>query len=192
MNKLYSRLYKLLKPFKLHPLLDVFLFIVLTLIIHFTYRYWATIEYFPLGSLMTVLHDFLANQVFHQSVWFIQDVLGMDITTINQTMYWPNQGFIAINHGCSGLKQILQISILLLLFPGPWKQKLWYIPMGMLLIHFTNLFRIIGLAEVLVHFPDYWKFSHDNLFRPFFYVVIFALWVIWVEKFMKKQKDNLS
>jgi len=192
MNKLYSRLYKLLKPFKLHPLLDVFLFIVLTLFIHFTYRYWATIEYFPLGSLMIVLHDFLSDQVFHQSVWFIQDILGMDITTSNQTMYWPNQGYIAINHGCSGLKQILQISLLLLLFPGPWKHKLWYIPLGILIIHLTNLFRIIGLAEVLVYFPDYWDFSHDNLFRPFFYVVIFTLWVIWVEKFMKKQKDNLS
>lgn len=191
MNKLYSYLYKALKPYKLHPLLDVFLFITLTLVIHFTYRYWATLNYIPLEPLMTYLHDFLANQVFHQSAWFIQKVLGMDITTINQTMYWPNQGFIAINHGCSGLKQILQISLLMMIFPGPWKHKLWYIPMGMILIHLTNLFRIIGLAEVLVHFPDYWKFSHDYLFRPFFYVIIFTLWVIWVERFMKKQKSKL-
>jgi exosortase/archaeosortase family protein len=181
----------LLKPYKLHALLDVFLFVALTLIIHFSYRYWATIQYFPLQSLMTPLHDFLAAQVFHQSSWFLKEILGMDITTINQTMYWPNQGYIAINQGCSGLKQILQISLLLMIFPGPWKHKLWYIPMGMLLIHLTNLFRIIGLGEVLTLVPEYWKFSHDNLFRPFFYVVIFTLWVIWVEKFMKKQKSKL-
>lgn len=192
MNKLYSHLYKLLKPYKLHPLLDVFLFVVLTLIIHFSYRYWATVQYYPLEPIMTGLHDFLSAQVFHQSAWFIQDILGMEITTIKQTMYWPNQGYIAINHGCSGLKQILQIGLLLMVFPGPWKHKLWYIPMGMVIVHLTNLFRIIGLGEVLVHFPEYWQFSHDNLFRPFFYVVIFTLWVIWVEKFMKKQKSDLD
>ncbi|MCD6178426.1 MAG: archaeosortase/exosortase family protein [Bacteroidales bacterium] len=192
MNKLYSYLYKLLKPYKLHPLLDVILFVALTLIIHFSYRYWATIQYFPLETVMNKLHDYLSDRVFNQSAWFIQHILGMDVTTIGRTMYWPNQGYIGINHGCSGLKQILQISLLLLIFPGPWKHKLWYIPMGMIIIHLTNLFRIIGLAEVLVYLPDYWKFSHDNLFRPFFYVVIFTLWVIWVEKFMKKQKINLE
>ncbi len=187
MNKVYSRLYKMLQAYKLHPLLDVFLFITLTLIIHFSYRYWATLNYFPLKGLMYVLHDFFANQLFNQSAWFIQHVLGMDITIIKHTMYWPNHGYIAISHGCSGLKQILQISLLLMIFPGPWKHKLWYIPMGIIFIHLTNIFRIVGLAEVLVHFPDYWHFSHDNLFRPFFYVVIFTLWVIWVEKFMKKK-----
>lgn len=187
MNALYSRLYNYLEKYKLHPLLDVALFVVLTLIIHFTYRWWATVHYFPLESVMIALHDFLAKAVFDQSSWFIQNVLGMEITIVDHTMYWANHGFIAINHGCSGLKQILQISLLLLLFPGPWKHKIWFIPAGMILIHLTNLFRIIGLAEVLVHFPDYWQFSHDNLFRPFFYVVIFGLWVIWVEKLMKKK-----
>lgn len=192
MNRLYSLLYKLLKPYKLHPLLDVALFVVLTLLIHFTYRYWVTVDYFPLGKLMGTLHDFLAARVFNESSWFIQSVLKMEITTVKQTMYWANQGFIAINHGCSGLKQMLQVSILFLLFPGPWKYKLWFIPLGMLIIHLTNLFRIIGLAEVLVHFPSYWQFSHDYLFRPFFYVVIFALWVFWVEKIMDKQKLKLG
>ncbi len=188
MNKLYELVYNFLKPHKLHPLLDVSLFIALTLIIHFVYRYWATVEYFPIQGAMLKAHDFLTTQVFVQSEWFIRSVLKMEITSVNQTMYWPNQGYIVINHGCSGLKQILQISLLFLIFPGSWKHKLWFIPMGIVVIHLVNVFRIIGLAEVLVHFPKYWDFSHDNLFRPFFYVVIFGLWVIWVEKFLRIQK----
>ena len=31
--------------------------------------------------------------------------------------------------------------------------------------------------------PDHWHFTHDWILRPFFYVVIFLLWVWWVEKF---------
>jgi len=150
MNKLYSRLYKLLKPYNLHPLLDVGLFVILTLIIHFSYRYWVTVDYFPLTKPLLFLHDFLAAQVFNESSWFIQSVLKMEITTVNQTMYWANQGFIAINHGCSGLKQMLQIALLLIIFPGPWKHKLWFIPLGMLIIHLTNLFRIISLPPIFL------------------------------------------
>jgi exosortase/archaeosortase family protein len=64
--------------------------------------------------------------------------------------------------------------------------------MGIVIVHFTNLFRITGLAVVTVTIPDYWDFAHDNLFRPFFYVVIFFLWVWWAEKFRKKQAKQIS
>jgi len=81
---------------------------------------------------------------------------------------------------------MIQFALLMAIFPGPWRHKLWYIPLGIFIVHLTNLFRIIGLAVVLVTVPDYWDFSHDNIFRPLFYVVIFGLWVYWVEKLKKK------
>ena len=168
-------------------MLDVAMFIIVTLVIHFSYRYWVTLAYYPIGDLMNSMHDFLANRVFIESSWFIQHVSGSDITIVERTMYWPGYGYIAITHGCSGLKQIIQFALLIMLFPGPWKHKLWYIPMGMFIVHITNLFRIIGLAEILEIIPDYWKFSHDYIFRPIFYIVIFSLWVIWVEKIKDKK-----
>jgi exosortase/archaeosortase family protein len=77
---------------------------------------------------------------------------------------------------------MIQFVLLFLIFPGPWRKKLWFIPLGLLIVHLTNLFRIAGLSVVTVTVPEYWDFSHDYLFRPFFYVVIFLLWVWWVEK----------
>lgn len=185
----YSQFKSYVKEKKLQPLVDVAIFILLTLVIHYSYRFWAyTLHYAPITETLQSMHDFLAQQVFAESSWFIQNVLGMEITTVKRTMYWGNEGYIAINHGCSGLKQILQFVLLMMIFPGPWKHKLWYIPLGAFIVHLTNLFRIIGLAIVLVTVPDYWKFSHDYLFRPFFYVVIFSLWVYWVEKIKNKEK----
>lgn len=186
MVKNYSELKALLNDKKMEPLVDVAIFIILTLVIHFTYRAWAAANYLPIGDFMANMHDFLAQRVFVESSWFIQNILGMEITTANRTMYWANEGYIAINYGCSGLKQMIQFALLMAIFPGPWRHKLWYIPLGVFIVHLTNLFRIIGLAVVLVSVPDYWKFSHDYLFRPFFYVVIFSLWVYWVEKLKKK------
>lgn len=183
----YSQFKAFVKERKLEPIVDVAIFILITLVIHYTYRYWAnTLHYAPINETIRTMHDHLAHRVFVESSWFIQNVFGMEITTVDRTMYWSNQGYIAINHGCSGLKQILQFALLMAIFPGPWKHKLWYIPLGILIVHLTNLFRIIGLAVVLVTVPDYWDFSHDYIFRPFFYVVIFSLWVYWVEKIKNK------
>jgi exosortase/archaeosortase family protein len=108
----------------------------------------------------------------------------------NQTMNFGKYGFIHINESCSGLKPILQFILLMILYPGPWKKKLWFIPMGVVIVHLTNLFRIIGLSVVIVTEPQYWHFSHDNLFRPFFYVIIFLLWVWWVEKLIVSKKTS--
>jgi exosortase/archaeosortase family protein len=55
--------------------------------------------------------------------------------------------------------------------------------MGVVIIHLTNIFRIIILSVVVMHWPQHWDFIHLWIMRPFFYVVIFVMWVIWVEKF---------
>ncbi|MGC8864878.1 MAG: archaeosortase/exosortase family protein [Bacteroidales bacterium] len=170
----------------LRPLRGVLIFVLLTLIIHFAFRYWVTLDYFPLGGLMHKVYAVMIDVVLSHSLWFIRHVLGYNPALIDHTMYFGGAGYIAINEGCAGLKQFLQVSLLFAFYPGPWKHKLWFIPLGILLMHATNLFRIVGLAEVLHQWPHYWKFSHDYIFRPLFYVVIFAMWVVWEERFAWK------
>lgn len=190
-QKITAQLKAVIKKYKLEVLKDVFLFIVITLVIHFAWRYWAnSLSYAPIKEVIDGLQDWLASIVFKQSTWFIANIMGTPITLIEKTMYFANQGYMQINHSCSGLKQILQFVLLMMVFPGLWKRKLWFIPLGIMLIHLTNLFRVIGLSWVIIRFPDYWDFSHDNIFRPFFYVVIFTMWVWWVEKAGRKRQDS--
>jgi exosortase/archaeosortase family protein len=192
MKKLYEEINKSIKKYKLYVLKDVAIFIMITIIIHFAYRYWANKTlYWPVEKQMYAAHDGLSSVVFRQSVWLIDHILHIPFTTDeNRTIYFQNNGFIGISHGCSGLKPMLQYLLLMLIFPGPWKHKAWFIPMGLVIIHFTNLFRITGLAVVTITIPEYWDFAHDNFFRPFFYVVIFFLWVWWVEKFRVKSLEH--
>lgn len=174
----------------LRPLRGVLIFILLTLLIHFGFRYWVTLDYFPLDRLMHKAYAVMIEVVLSQSFWIIRHVLGYAPTLIDHTMYFEGTGYIAINEGCAGLKQFLQVTLLFLIYPGPWKHKLWFIPLGILLMHATNLFRIVGLTEVLHQWPHYWKFNHDYVFRPLFYVVIFALWVVWEEKFSRQAASS--
>lgn len=69
-------------------------------------------------------------------------------------------------------------------------KKLWFIPLGVIIVHLTNVIRVVGLAMVMNYWPQHWDFSHDYVFRPLFYVVIFVLWVIWVERLKDKHTKS--
>ncbi len=180
-----------IRKHQLESLKDVALFIIITLIIHYLWRFWANqLHYAPIAEFMSGSQKWMANGVFRQSIWFVQHVLGIELSIVQESnsMYFNNESYMFINRSCSGLKQIMQFVILMMVFPGPWKRKLWFIPLGVFIVHLTNLFRIIGLSVVLVTTPDNWQLSHDYIFRPFFYVVIFFLWVWWVDKISKRKR----
>jgi exosortase/archaeosortase family protein len=89
---------------------------------------------------------------------------------------------LILGESASGLKQICQFAILILLFRGSWKQKAWYIPAGIIILHLTNIFRIMCLVVIAMHWPQQIQYAHDNYLRILYYVVIFGLWLLWVEK----------
>ncbi len=176
-------------PSKLKYLTDIALFCILTLLIHYGFRFWAHQGYYPITTRITELTEFLTQVVFQQSTFLIENLLPYKFSTQDNTMY-INQGYISINSGCSGLKQFLQAALLFLVFPGPWKQKIWFIPLSIILMHLSNLLRIFLLAIAVNYKPEQFSFYHDIVLRPLFYVVIFGLWVWWVEVFRQKKRDE--
>lgn len=170
----------------------VVLFILITFFFHKIW--WFFYADFSPYFLIATIQNFLADIIFEWSSFIDKQIFGLDvdINAAERILIFKNDAFIQINKSCSGLKQFYQITVLFILFPGPWKHKLWYIPMSLFVMHFTNLFRIIFLSLAIIWKPMYWDFMHTWVMRPFFYVVIFVLWLIWVERFNKKRKVKLS
>ncbi|HPT14087.1 MAG TPA: archaeosortase/exosortase family protein [Bacteroidales bacterium] len=168
---------------KLWPVVDVFLFIIITYLFH---KLWWRFSYIIYDtSLFLSISDWLARMVYQASAWIDAHILGMDVTLYfkNIIHFNVNNRGIEINESCSGFKQMYQVVILFLLFPGPWRHKLWYIPMGMASMFVINIIRVVLLSVTMVYWPQHWDFIHLWVLRPFYYLVIFILWVIWVEKF---------
>lgn len=187
MKKLYTAIKDFIKKYQLGVLKDVVLFVIITLAIHLAWRFWQTqFNYAPIRDFMYGLMTVMAEEVYRESAWIISGFI--DIVRVDEIMYmhFPNKAIMYVNNSCSGLKQILQFVLLMLIFPGPWKKKLWFIPLGVLIIHLTNLVRMVGLAVVMDRRPYEWHFYHDYIFRFLFYVVIFFLWVWWVERIARK------
>ena len=126
--------------------------------------------------------------LYENSDWALANITTCDYSADPETRtFLFGAGSVYITAGCSGFKQLLQWLVLMIFFPGPWKHKLWFIPLGLVVVHLVNVFRIDGLVIILDYFPEYWQFTHDYIMRPLFYAVMFGMWVIWVEKFAEKK-----
>lgn len=168
---------------RIQIVIDLLLFVCITLLFH--RLWWAFADVIQSIPAISGSAEFLAHQVYFASAWIDKHILMMNITTEDATntirFHYVN-GYISVNESCSGLKQMYQLAVLFLIFPGPWKHKLWFIPATFVVMFLVNILRIILLSGVLLYFPSYWDFFHLWVMRPFYYVVIFLLWVVWVEK----------
>lgn len=168
---------------------NVGLFILLIISFHFIYLGWQAIGYWPIGKTIEKLMVWSVNLVYSQSCWLLEHVFCIDITTIShmRSIATPNNAGgwarVIIAPDCACLKQWMHWLFLMILFPGPWKHKLWYIPAGLVIIEWTNAIRICGILMMQIPWPNSFHLAHDYIFKVFFYLVIFLMWVLWVEKF---------
>lgn len=175
---------------RITPLINVALFAILILGFHYFFRWWAhgDDKYWPIAGLVMPIYESLANLLYENSVWALSHLTGYEFTSNTELRkIFIGEGYVEVSYGCSGFKQFLQWIVLMTIFPGPWKQKLWFIPAGLLIIHIVNIFRISFLSVILNYgaTQTQWDFTHDWILRPFFYVVMFGMWVFWVEKIKK-------
>ena len=93
-----------------------------------------------------------------------------------------------IVESCSGIKQILQLFMIMLVLPNKFWKRMVYFLGGSIIVLFFNIIRIFSLTAVLLKFPDSYRFIHDWIGRPFHYIIIFILWVIWLQFFARPKK----
>jgi len=152
-------------------------------LIHFFYRYWSnSLHYYPTSELIKKVNNHLCNSVFSQFVFLVDQLFEINLSYLDKKVIFENNNYISISSGCSGLKQQLQFIVLFLFLRGSLLKKLWFIPLGMVLIHISNLLRLTLLSFVLIYCPGKWNLFHDDIFRFFSYSLIFIMWVWWVEK----------
>ena len=98
--------------------------------------------------------------------------------------------YIDIIWGCTSVKQLYMFIIIIAFYRGPWIKKLWYIPLGCLILWIYNIIRIAMICYLTYYQPEKFDFYHEGLFRYIFYGLMFLLWVIWEEGFVKNKKTR--
>ena len=100
-----------------------------------------------------------------------------------------------IGDPCNGITLFALFFIFMLAYPGPVLKKLWYIPLGLIIIHFVNIIRISALTIIVDIDPNWLDFNHNYTFYVFVYSAVFALWYFWAfklsgEKLTNKKSDE--
>ena len=85
-----------------------------------------------------------------------------------------------IGDPCNGLTIMALFAGFVLIMPGNYKAKLWYIPLGLAVLHLANILRVVGLCLVLKHYPTSLEFNHTYSFTIVVYSIVFALWMYWI------------
>lgn len=143
--------------------------------------------------------------------WFVQLFPNTDSLVVNDHyLYFPDGGIrINIIWGCTGIKQMFIFCGIMifyrwfmvrklsysrkrktfnmsLYFPRFNRNKWWYIPMGCLLLSLYNVVRVGSTVLLTRGHPERFDELHDGIFRYIYYTIIFLLWVVWEEKYVKK------
>lgn len=111
----------------------------------------------------------------------ILKLFGTDVLIDGRIIYVVGAPGVGANivDECNALPTLGLFIGFVLAFPGTWKNRLWFIPLGLLIIHTANVLRVsflVGLQQVR---PEWFDFVHVYGTPPFFYLVTFVLWVIW-------------
>ena len=121
------------------------------------------------------------------------EFFGFEVTTYGKTIKivdnFQAHG-VYMDRGCMGRNVLLAFAGLIVVFPGKFIHKLWYIPMGLTVITFVNILRISGLAITAYCCPEYSNINHHLVFKIAAWIVIFVLWMIWFNRFSPFVKNK--
>jgi exosortase family protein XrtF len=115
-------------------------------------------------------------------------VCGWEVTSIDNKrkpttqLIYNNKAILAVYEGCNGINTIIIFVAFIIAFGPLTRTTAWFLPMGIAIIHITNLFRIGLLFFVAEFMPQFMYFTHKYLFTAILYIVIFLLWIVWVKK----------
>lgn len=182
---------KLKVPEIIQPYTGVIYFTIILLVSHFLWKL------LMIGDESDVMVTFLGINLsapFNWAAHHIAEVctsiirgLGMEVYLIkDNVIIYPNGNAVQIVWGCTGIKQAYIFICIIAFYRGPWKHKLWYIPVGLVVVYLFNIFRIAFIAATIRSHPEWFHFLHGILFKYLFYVAIFGMWVVWEEVFVKR------
>ncbi|MEL6444794.1 MAG: archaeosortase/exosortase family protein [Bacteroidota bacterium] len=109
----------------------------------------------------------------------ILDLFGAAVVQAGRVVRLEGGVGVEVADGCNGLTTIGLFVGFVLAFPGSWKRRLWFIPLGIGVVLLANILRVAALALVQVHWPAAFDVLHSFGISTFFYAVVFVLWVVW-------------
>lgn len=88
---------------------------------------------------------------------------------------------VNVYEGCNGINVMIIFLSFIIAFGGAVRKMIWFIPVGLLIIHLANLLRVGGLFLVAEYFETIFYYVHKYVFSASIYLIVLGLWWWWIE-----------
>jgi len=192
MDKIKFRL-----PEKLLPYKGVLYFFAILFVTHFFWKLTMTGDESDnvvtfLGLPLTDFFNSMSRHVAKKSIGVLHLFYSNAVLLPENIIQHPNGKSVQIIWACTGIKQAYIFFCIIAFYHGPWKKKIWYIPMGLCVVYLFNLLRISAIAALVENHSELFDLVHGYILKYLFYAVIFGLWVLWDEKISGNNKKKIS
>jgi exosortase/archaeosortase family protein len=109
----------------------------------------------------------------------ILSAVGFEPSGTGRSLRLPGVAGVYVADGCNGLTTIGLFIGFVVAYPGKMVRRLLFIPLGILAIYATNVLRVIAMVLAQKYWPVAFDPLHTFGLTAIFYVVVFALWVLW-------------
>jgi exosortase/archaeosortase family protein len=152
-----------------------------------TVIYYLTIIVFYSQSFI-ISGRLLVDTLLNTSRYFI-NLLGYDAVLMGRTLR-SQQAALYMDDSCVGINLMFLFAAFIVLMPGKLSNKLWYIPLGIILILIYNISRIVLIFLSIANNEGHYVLPidvHDVYTYPVL-IFTFYMWMIWINKFSKAAK----
>lgn len=151
----------------------IFILTFLILISTFFILYYSTLNYF--AFLKTDIADALA---------FSLTILGIGSTVQGEDVLLSSFSLKIVEECTAVFASLIYVSCVLA-YPTSLKNKLVGIGFGIPVIQIVNLARLVVLSLTGLYYPGIFEFVHAYIWQSIFVIFIIAIWLIWLERFVK-------
>lgn len=157
----------------------------------FVFLYYLNIAYNGIVAPGGFYNQFIAENlnyveglrfVLLESSALILKALNFQVFTTDIWLRVAGRGGIIVAYDCLGFGVMSFFTAFVLAYPKPSKSKMWFLPVGLILIQSLNITRFILLAL-------YWRSSdlksfidHHDLFNIILYVILLVVIYLWINK----------
>ena len=178
-------------PESIEPYSGIIYFVVLLMLSHFFWKFTVlgdetetVVTFF--GMNISAPFNLMADHVAKVTTRMLE-IMGYSISlSADNVVRHDNNVAVHVVWACTGLKQAYIFVCIIAFYRGTLKNKLWFIPLGLLVVYLFNIFRIVSITALIKEHPEWFYILHEHVFKYLFYVIIFGMWIFWEEVVSKK------
>ncbi len=138
----------------------------------------------------TVIHPVIVS-INAKLSGMVLNVLGQQSITYGEVISSAKYS-ISISRGCDAIEAMALFLATTLAFPLGWLMKLKGLLIGIVVLFFLNIIRIVSLFFIGIYFPDIFEMMHAQVWPVIIIIFATSLWILIIRSDKKTKKADAS